>query len=118
MVVSIVSGLIILVLTSLQLYSFMRTKTVTTLKVESQMGNVIDSELDISFLEMDCASGMCVGCLSVLCWLRFCLPLPFWVDGGLVLCWSLISGCAFLPWFWVASFSLFPVSVYVCVVDA
>ncbi|KAM7454864.1 hypothetical protein BLSTO_04381 [Blastocystis sp. subtype 1] len=33
----------------------MRTKTVTTLKVESQMGNVIDSELDISFLEMDCA---------------------------------------------------------------
>ena len=64
-VVSIVSGLIILVLTSLQLYSFMRTKTVTTLKVESQMGNVIDSKLDISFLEMDCASGMCVGCLSV-----------------------------------------------------
>ena len=64
-VVSIVSGLIILVLTSLQLYSFMRTKTVTTLKVESQMGNVIDSELDISFLEMDCGSGMCVGCSSV-----------------------------------------------------
>lgn len=64
-VVSIVSGLIILVLTSLQLYSFMRTKTVTTLKVESQMGNVIDSELDISFLEMDCGSRMCVGRLSV-----------------------------------------------------
>lgn len=62
--VSIVSGVIILILTSLQLYSFMRTKTVTTLQVESQMGNVIDSQLDISFLEMDCNSKVSFRCLS------------------------------------------------------
>ena len=63
--VSIVSGVIILLLTSLQLYSFMKTKTVTTLQVESQLGNVIDSKLDISFVEMDCNSRMCSSCLSV-----------------------------------------------------
>ena len=64
MLVSIVSGVIILVLTSLQLYSFIKTKTVTTLQVESQMGNVIDSELDISFLEMDCNSELLFCCLT------------------------------------------------------
>ena len=35
----------------------LQTKSVTTLNVESQLGSLIDSSLDISFMEMSCDSG-------------------------------------------------------------
>lgn len=52
--VSIISAVIIAILVSMQTYSFFKTKTVTTLNVESQMDRVIPTSLDFSLFYMPC----------------------------------------------------------------
>ena len=53
-VASLISGIIIILLTVFQTVSFVKTKTSTTLNVESQLDNIIPSKLDFSLFYMSC----------------------------------------------------------------
>ena len=53
-IVSLISAIIIAILISMQTYSFLQTKTSTTLNVESQMDNSIPTVLDFSLFYMPC----------------------------------------------------------------
>ena len=52
--VSIISFAIIALLISMQTYSFLQTKTSTTLNVESQLDSIIPTVLDFSLFYMPC----------------------------------------------------------------
>ena len=55
-IVSIVSGVIIVLLICLQTASFFTTKTSTTLTVQAQMEDAIPTKLAIRFVQMPCES--------------------------------------------------------------
>ena len=54
--VSIISGVIIVLLICLQTASFFTTKTSTTLTVQAQMEDAIPTKLAIRFVQMPCES--------------------------------------------------------------
>ena len=59
--VSLISGFFIFLLVALQTVSFVKTKTSTTLNVESQLDKIIPSKLDFSLFYMPCD---CIGSLE------------------------------------------------------